>query len=317
MDPRTPGTTRARRWLVPAGATMVLLLAGCGGGGVTLPTPSVTLPTIPSISVPSVSVPSISVPPTAVVPDTPTPDATTPSDTPTPTPTPTKTAKPPTPTPAPTKTPITAPPTPTPTTSVVVTSTVTPTKEVTRTATATPTPTPTPTPSPSATATAAPEPVAGEGGGIPWWVWLVLAALLAGLAGFLVVRSRRRTAWDAELAEAEADVAWFGRVLLPQLQQTKTPDALAGGWQVSAGRVSAAEDRLTGLEAAAPEEERAARARTLRDAVRASRADVESLVATRDQAATPVRLAEATTRLLTALNPPPPARPADGAASGA
>ncbi len=300
MDHRTPGTTRAGRWLVPAGATAALLLTGCGGGGITLPTPSVTLPTIPSISV---SVPSISVPPTAAVPDTPTPEPTqTPSDTPTPTPTPTKTTKPPTPTPT------TKPPTPTATTSVVVTSTVTPTKEVTRTATATatPTPTPTPTPSPSATATAAPQPVADEGGGIPGWVWLLLAALLAGLAGFLVVRSRRRAAWDAELAEAEADVAWFGRVLLPQLQQTNTPDALAGGWQVSAARVSAAEDRLTGLEAAAPEEERAARARTLRDAVRSSRADVESLVATRDQAATPVQLAAATSRLLTALNPPPP-----------
>lgn len=310
MDTRPAGTTRARGWLLPAGATVALLLGGCGGGGVTLPTPSVTLPTIPSISVsvPSISVPvpSVSVPPTAVVPDTPTPDATTPSDTPTPTPTktPTKTPTPTTTPPKPTPTPTTTPPKPTETTSVVVTSTVTPTKEVTRTATATPTPTP--TPSPSATATAAPEPVAGDDGGIPGWVWLVLAALLAGLAGFLVVRSRRRAAWDAELAEAEADVAWFGRVLLPQLQQTTTPDALAGGWQVSAARVSAAEDRLTGLEAAAPEEQRAARARTLRDAVRASRADVESLVATRDQAATPVQLAAATSRLLTALNPPPP-----------
>ena len=309
MDTRTPGTTRARGWLAPAGAVVALLLTGCGGGGVTLPTPSRSL-SIPSVSVsvpsvsvpvPSVSLPSISVPPTAVVPDTPTPDVTkTPSDTPTPTPTKTPTKPPPTPTPT------TTPPTPTETTSVVVTSTVTPTREVTRTATATPTPTPTPTPSPSATATAAPEPVAGEGGGIPGWVWLVLAALLAGLAGFLVVRSRRRAAWDAELAEAEAEVAWFGRVLLPQLQQTTTPDALAGGWQVSAARVSAAEDRLTGLEAAAPEEERAARARTLRDAVRTSRADVESLLATRDQAATPVRLSEATSRVLTALNPPPP-----------
>ena len=305
MDHRTPGTTRSRGWLVPAGATVALLLAGCGGGDVTLPTPSRSL-TVPSVSVsvpsisvpaPSVSIPSRSVPPTAVVPDTPTPE---PTQTPSDTPTPTKTTKPPTPTPT------TKPPTPTETTSVVVTSTVTPTKEVTRTATATPTPTPTPTPSPSATASAAPAPVADEGGGIPGWVWLLVAAAIAGLAGFLVVRSRRRAAWDAELAEGEEEVAWFGRVLLPQLQETTTPDALAGGWQVSAARVSAAEDRLTGLEAAAPEEQRAARARTLRDAVRESRADVESLVATRDQAATPVQLAAATRRLLTALNPPPP-----------
>ena len=32
-------------------------------------------------------------------------------------------------------------------------------------------------------------------------------------------------------------MGWLGRELLPQLQQTRTPDALAGGWQVSAARV--------------------------------------------------------------------------------
>jgi hypothetical protein len=77
---------------------------------------------------------------------------------------------------------------------------------------------------------------------------------------------------------------------------------------VSAARVSATEDVLTGLEASAPDEQRAARARTLRDAVRASRADVESLLATRDQAAAPVLLAAASSRLLGALTPAPPTR---------
>ena len=250
------------------------------------------------------SIPSITRSPSPEPPDTPTAEPSTeapteaPSETPTETPTKTKT---PTPTPTKTKTPTK---TPTETTSVVVTATVTPTKEVTRTATATPTATPTP----SITASAAGEPVEGEGGGIPGWVWLLLAAVLAGLAWFLWARNRRATAWDAEIAPAEDDVTWFARELLPQLQQTTTPDALAGGWQVSAARVGAAEDRLTGLEASAPDETRAARARTLRDAVRASRADVESLVVSRDQAATPVQLAAASTRLLAALNPPPPAR---------
>jgi hypothetical protein len=136
-------------------------------------------------------------------------------------------------------------------------------------------------------------------------VWLVLAAVLAGLAWFLWARARRGSAWDAEVADAETDVAWFGRELLPQLQRSLTPDALAGGWQVSAERVGAVEDRLTGLEGTAPDEERAARARALRDAVRASRTDVEALVATRDQAATPVQLAAASTRLLSVLNPGP------------
>jgi hypothetical protein len=156
------------------------------------------------------------------------------------------------------------------------------------------------------TAAPAPAPAEGEGGGIPAWVWWLLAAVVAALAAWLIARARRRSAWDAELTPVEAEVDWFGRELLPQLQQTGTPDALAGGWHVSAARVEACEDRLTGLEASAPDETRVARARTLRDAVRTSRSDVDRLVATRDQAATPVVLAASTTRLLEALDPPPP-----------
>ncbi|HET7820351.1 MAG TPA: hypothetical protein VFL10_02405 [Ornithinibacter sp.] len=298
MDSSSTRQQRSRARLVPAAGLVALLLGGCGGGGVTLPTPSGSL-SVPSISV---SIPSITRSPSAEAPQTPTAEPSTEAPTEAPTETPTKTpTKTETPTPTPTKT---KPPTKTPTetTSVVVTATVTPTKEVTRTATATPTPTPTP----SITASAAGEPVDAEGGGIPGWVWLVLAAVLAGLAWFLWARNRRATAWDAEVAETETEVAWFGRELLPQLQRSTTPEALAGGWQVSAARVSAVEDRLTGLEASAPDEQRAARARTLRDAVRASRTDVETLVATRDQAATPVQLAAASSRLLDAVNPPPP-----------
>jgi hypothetical protein len=299
MDTSSTGPKRSRAWLVPASALVALLLAGCGGDGINLPSPSGSL-SIPSISVSipsiSVSIPSITRSPSAEAPETPTAEPSTEAPTETPTPTPTKT-KTPTPTPTKTKTP-TPTKTPTETTSVVVTETVTPTEEAT--------PTPTPTPTPSITASAAGEPVDAESGGIPGWVWLLLAAVLAGLAWFLWARNRRATAWDAEVAEAETEVAWFGRELLPQLQRSGTPDALAGGWQVSAARVSAVEDRLTGLEASAPDEQRAARARTLRDAVRTSRTDVETLVATRDQAAIPVQLAAASSRLLDAVNPPPP-----------
>lgn len=303
MDGATRGSKRARAGLVPVCGLVVLVLAGCGGDGITLPTPTGSgLPSLPSVSVsvPSVSVPlptvsvpkpSPSSPPSVVVPDSPTPE---PTDTPEPTRTPEPT-KTPTPTKAPTETPA-------PTESVVVTATVTPTKEVTRTATATPTATPTP----SATVSAAPEPVEAEASGLPAWLWWVLAALAAGVAGFLVVRGRRRSAWDAEVAAAEADVTWLARDLLPQLQQAATPDALAGGWHVSAARVGAVEDRLTGLEAAAPDEGRGARARALRDAVRGARADVEGLIASPDPVAAPVRLAATSATLLEALNPPSP-----------
>jgi hypothetical protein len=302
MERRSARTTRARSFLVPlAGLAVVLAAAGCGDGGIALPSPSRTI-SVPSISV---SLPSVSVPvpsggssPSVGGPGTPTPEP----SVDTPTPTPTKTSRP-TKTAAPTKS-------PTPTVTQTATETATQTATATETATETPTPsetaTETPTPTPTATATAAPEPVATEDAGIPGWLWLVLAALLAGLAWFLVARARRRSAWDAEVAEAEAEVAWFGRELLPQLQRSATPEALAGGWQVSADRVAAVEDRLTALEGTAPDEVRAERARALRDAVRASRTDVEALVTTRDQAATPVQLSAASTRVLSVLNPAPP-----------
>ncbi|HYN66190.1 MAG TPA: hypothetical protein VES93_04825 [Ornithinibacter sp.] len=289
----TPGAARSRTLVgaVALAGVVALSLTGCGGDGITLPSTTRTgLPTIPSVSVslPSISVPvpSKSVPPSVEVPESPTPD---PTEAPTQEATPTPTA---TRTPAPTRT-----------ASVTVTATATPT---TQEPTATPTPTPSPTPTPTATVSAAPAPVDAEGGGIPAWLWWLLAALVAGLAGFLVMRARRRSAWDADAATAEAEVSWFARELLPQLQQAPTTDAIAGGWQVSAARVGVVEDRLTGLEAAAPDETRGARARTLRDAVRGSRADVELVLTSRDEVSAPVQLAASSARLLAALNPAPP-----------
>ena len=54
---------------------------------------------------------------------------------------------------------------------------------------------------------------------------------------------------------------------------------VAGGWAVGESRVAAAEDRLTTLEATAPDDTARMRARGLRDAVRAARQDVQRLLA--------------------------------------
>ncbi len=293
------GAPRPRTWFVPVAGAVALLLTGCGGDGITLPTPTRTdLPSI-TVSLPTRS-PSVEATPTPTEAPSEIPSEA-PSVAPTPEPTQEPTQEPSeTPTPTPTRT-------ARPTQSVVVTQTVTPTTSVTETETATPTPTPseTPSPTPTPSESAAPVPV-DEGGGLPTWLWWVLAALVAALVGWLVVRARNRSAWDAEVATAESDVDWFARELLPQLQQAPTIDAVVGGWQVSAARVSAVEDRLTGLEAAAPNEARGTRARTLRDAVRASRADVELIITSRDEASAPVQLAASSARLLAALNPAPP-----------
>ena len=97
------------------------------------------------------------------------------------------------------------------------------------------------------------------------------------------------------------EATWLARELLPQLQQTESPDEVAGGWQVAAGRVTAVEDRLTGLATSAPDETRATRAGALRDAVRAARVAVEDLLVTRDPAALQRGLALAVDRLSAAL----------------
>ena len=113
--------------------------------------------------------------------------------------------------------------------------------------------------------------------------WLLALAVVAGIvAAVLVPRSRRRSEWEADLASTDGEVTWFARELLPQLQLAGTADALAGGWRVAALRVTALEDRLTRLETVAPDETSGARARQLRDAVRAARGGVEDLVASRD-----------------------------------
>ncbi len=144
---------------------------------------------------------------------------------------------------------------------------------------------------------------------MPSWVWWLLAALVvaAAIAIPLIVRARRRGAWAAELTACEAEVAWLSRTLVPQLQQARTGEMAAGAWAVQAGRVTAAEDRLTALGTTAPDEAGAARAAALRDAVRGSRVRIESLLAPEvapELVAT--GLSGVQTDLETTLNPPPP-----------
>ena len=88
---------------------------------------------------------------------------------------------------------------------------------------------------------------------------------------------RRHRAWEEELAAALDEVVWLARVLVPQLQLSRSPDQVRGGWAVSAARVTAAEDRLTALEATARREQDRTRAHTLRDVVRVSRERIEGV----------------------------------------
>ena len=73
-------------------------------------------------------------------------------------------------------------------------------------------------------------------------------------------------------------MAWFAHVLVPELRQMSSLAEVAGGWNVATSRITAVEDRLTALEASAPDDAARTRARTLRDAVRAARGHLQDLL---------------------------------------
>jgi hypothetical protein len=96
-------------------------------------------------------------------------------------------------------------------------------------------------------------------------------------------------------------VAWFARVLVAELGQSGSLDQVEGGWAVGANRVAAVEDRLTVLQASAPDDATRTSTRALQDAVRASRGRVEELLQSGDPQAISPTLNEVAAELEAAL----------------
>ena len=167
---------------------------------------------------------------------------------------------------------------------------------VTRSVTISPSPTASPSPSSSAAGESA------ETGAVSWFWWALGGLLLAAaVATPLLVRAHRRRVWRADFATAGQEVAWFARVLVPELGQSGSLDQVEGGWSVGANRIAAVEDRLTVLEASAPDDATRTGTRTLRDAVRASRGRVEELLQSGDPDAISPTLNEVAAELEAAL----------------
>jgi hypothetical protein len=143
---------------------------------------------------------------------------------------------------------------------------------------------PSPTESPAAAPTESQ--AAAEESGADWW-WLLIPILgVAAIVALLLRRQARiRRAWEAELSEAEAEVGWFARDLIPQLRGAGTPEGVAGGWAVAAPRVGALDDRLSQVAATAPGEEERGRAGALQQAVRTARDRVVAVVDAGDASA--------------------------------
>jgi hypothetical protein len=251
------------------GVLGLLLVVSCGGedGEGVLPTPTrtptATLPTpTRSLDLPTPTLPSPDLPTPTRSPDLPTPTLPSP-DLPTPTRSPDPTSSPEEPTTEPAE-PTSEPTTAEPTTREPEPATTAPTPEATEE-------------SDDPSVDAADGEL--EDDGVPVWVWWLLGVLVVGavVAVLLVLRAGRRRAWRQEVDEAEGELAWLARELLPGLRQSGSREQLAGGWSVSRERVAAAEDRLTVLESSAPTEADGQRARSLRDAVRAASARMEQL----------------------------------------
>ena len=106
--------------------------------------------------------------------------------------------------------------------------------------------------------------------------------------GLILRRPSRR--WRG--LPACSSLSWVSRALLTQVE---------GGWTVGANRIAAVEDRLTVLEASAPDDATRTETRTLRDAVRASRGRVEELLQSGDPEAISPTLNEVAAGLEAAL----------------
>ena len=177
------------------------------------------------------------------------------------------------------------------------------------------------TPAPTAQETGAPDTAADEpvqesadDEGVPPSVWWLLGAVVVGsIVGIpWTIRARRRSTWRQELAAQEGELAWFARELLPGLRQAGSWEQVAGGWTVGRPRVAAAEDRLTVLESAAPGEPERQRARSLRDAARQARVDMERLVGPEPSDTLALDLDGIIADLEGALRPSPDTSPAPG-----
>ena len=243
-----PGPTRRSVAAVVALA-VVALISGCGEDGPSLPALPTELPTEVPTEVPTVDVPSPDV--TAGLP-------TLPTRSPRPTDDPVgPTEEPEQPTEEPTQP--TEQPAPPPTTAAPV---VPPTQEPVPTEESEPTPdTPTPTATDATAATAQEE-------GIPWWVWLLAALLLAAVVALLVGWNRRRaalTAWDGRLTAAVGELRWVEGSLVPAVLRAGTVAEATAVWAAGRPRVLAIDEELFSLASSAPDDERRVRASLLRE----------------------------------------------------
>ncbi len=156
--------------------------------------------------------------------------------------------------------------------------------------TASPTPTQTPTsasPTPTATSasptpTTEPDPSDGLPAGLPLWIGLGAAALVAALAAGLMIRRSRRRRWDEGLEVERTQARWVLDPLVPTVtDRNASPATVAAQWAGAAPVLDQLQAGLTRLALDAPDPDRAQQVHRIGSAVAALRQAVAADVALR------------------------------------
>ncbi len=188
-------------------------------------------------------------------------------------------------------------PTVTATATATATETVTSTPSVTRTRTASASAIPSETVTPSETAasassaaaapTASTAATASDDSGSLWWVWLLLAAAVAGGIGWFILASRRRR-WDAAFANELEEARWVIDTLVPSVTDRTVPaEEIAQRWRGDQPRLDDLQAQLATLAATASGTQRSDRAARVSGAAATLRQDLASDVALRTGRETP------------------------------
>ena len=221
---------------------------------------------------------------------------------------------------------VTAPTLPTRTTDAPPTSDEPPTTDAPRTTAEPPTTaTNAPTTAPRTSAEAQPSastapgtPAAAESGGLGTLGWVLLALLVVGLvAGWLIWRSRRRSAWDAQAAALEDDTRTVTGTQLPPVLTAEDAGQRALSWPPLRAALDDLTRRWSLLAEGASDDARRARAGQVRGLLQeltaAVEAENEALATGRDWRLLRPRVDEAERALSAALaggpQPPPQQRP--------
>jgi hypothetical protein len=175
----------------------------------------------------------------------------------------------------------------------------------TRTSTSTPTPTRTPTSAerptspttrpatsaealtPTSTPAAAATPASAESGGLGTLGWTLLVVMVVALtAGWLILRSRRKSAWDRKAAALEADTRATTSTQLPSILTAETTGQRALSWPPLRAALSDLVRRWELLAEHAPDDRRRSRCGQIRSLLQellaAVDAENEALAAGRD-----------------------------------